>query len=96
METGRGDASRTPHTMVQQCRYCGDFYRIDDEDMAVENDDGWVSDICCQCQTALRGEDNSLQPEGYRDTALSIESNSEAQAFDEAWQHDCQQLNEDV
>ena len=36
---------------VQQCRYCGDFYRIDDDEMAIETDDGWVLDICRQCHT---------------------------------------------
>ena len=35
---------------VQRCRYCGDYYRSDDAEMAVETDDGWVSDICRPCQ----------------------------------------------
>ena len=36
---------------VQKCRYCGDSYRIGDENMAIETYDGWVSDICRPCQT---------------------------------------------
>lgn len=38
---------------VQHCRYCGDFYRIDDDQMAVETDDGWVLNICRPCQTEV-------------------------------------------
>ncbi|MCY3739950.1 MAG: hypothetical protein OXH00_02910 [Candidatus Poribacteria bacterium] len=38
---------------VQHCRYCGDFYRIDDDEMAIETDDGWVSDVCRSCQTEI-------------------------------------------
>ena len=38
---------------VQHCRYCGDFYRIDDDEMAVETSDGWVLDICRQCHTEV-------------------------------------------
>lgn len=80
--------------MTQQCRYCGDFYRSDDNEMAIETelrgkgvlgnlevtqipypstDDGWIIDICRQCQT---------------------EFNIEAQALDEAWQLYYQQLDE--
>lgn len=28
--------------MTQQCRDSGDFYRTDDDESAVETDDGWI------------------------------------------------------
>ena len=46
---------------VQRCRYCGDFYRIDDNEMAVETDDGWVIDICRQCHTEFNLEAEALE-----------------------------------
>lgn len=46
--------------MIQQCRYCGEFYRIDDEEMAIETDDGWVIDICCQCHTEFNLAEREL------------------------------------
>jgi len=45
---------------TQQCRYCGDFYRIDDNEMAIETDDGWVINICRQCQTEFNLEERAL------------------------------------
>jgi len=36
---------------TQRCRSCGDFYRIEDEEITIETDDGWVIDICRQCHT---------------------------------------------
>ena len=41
--------------MIQQCRHCRDFYRMDDDDMAMENDDGaLVSDVCRQCSDEFK------------------------------------------
>lgn len=48
--------------MILQCRCCGDFYRRNDEDMeTIETDDGWVSDICRQCQTEFNLEALALE-----------------------------------
>jgi len=41
---------------IQLCRYCGDFYRMDDEQQVIETDDGWVSDICRQCTDEINRE----------------------------------------
>lgn len=45
---------------VQHCRYCGDYYRIDDDEMAIETDDGWVSDVCRPCQAEYNAEAQAL------------------------------------
>ena len=46
--------------MTQHCKHCGDFYRCDDEDMAIETEDGWVIDICRQCHTEFNSEEQAL------------------------------------
>ena len=48
-------------TQTQRCRYCGDFYRIDNDERAIETDDGWVSDIGFrQCQTEFHLAERAL------------------------------------
>lgn len=42
--------------MTQLCRYCGDFYRIEDETMSIQTNDGWGIDICCQCHEEINRE----------------------------------------
>lgn len=45
-------------TQIQRCRDCGDFYRIDDEEMqTIETDDGWGIEICRQCADDLNISD---------------------------------------
>ena len=46
--------------MIQQCRYCQDFYRMDDETMSIETDEGWVSDICRQCHNEFNLAEREL------------------------------------
>ena len=48
-------------TQTQRCRYCGDFYRIYDDQRAIETDDGWVIDICRQCHTEFNCEEETLE-----------------------------------
>lgn len=43
--------------MTQLCRYCLDFYLMDDETMSLETDDGWGSDICRQCSDEINREE---------------------------------------
>ena len=46
---------------TQRCRYCGDFYRIDDDERAIETDDGWVIDIGFRhCHTEFNIEEQAL------------------------------------
>lgn len=47
--------------MIQQCQYCGDFYRTDDAEIAIEMDDGWGINICYQCQTEFNLEELALE-----------------------------------
>ena len=44
-------------TQTQRCRCCGDFYRIDNDERAIETDDGWVINICRQCHTEFNREE---------------------------------------
>lgn len=46
---------------TQRCRYCGDFYRIDDDASPIETDDGWVIDICRQCHNEFNCEEEALE-----------------------------------
>ena len=46
--------------MTQHCKYCGDFYRCDDDEMAIETDDGWIIDICRHCHTEFNSEEEAL------------------------------------
>ena len=46
--------------MTQHCKYCGDFYRCDDKELAIETQDGWIIDICRQCHTEFNCEEQAL------------------------------------
>lgn len=49
--------------MIQECKHCGDFYRSDDDEIAIDFDDGWVSagwvtNACRQCQTEFHNSES--------------------------------------
>ena len=48
---------------TQRCRYCGDFYRIYDNELAIETEDGYrVIDIGFrQCHTEFTCEEEALE-----------------------------------
>ena len=47
--------------MTQHCKHCGDFYRCDDDQRAIETEDGWVIDICRPCHTEFNIEEQALE-----------------------------------
>lgn len=59
---------RRDTVMIQQCRHCRDFYRMDDDDMAMENDDGaLVSDVCRQCSDEFKHAERALDEAWHLD-----------------------------